>query len=95
MLNKQQYDRLKEVHTEMHALLSEAKELLRKEGGTDYEQAKATWIGNIDSSLGEGDYVENYNGTFARTLRSVEPLDLDDETEASEDYPWGPKGEYP
>jgi len=80
MMDKADHDRLKEIRSEMMNLLEEASNLVRQHGGrSTYERAKAYWIGNIDTGLGGGAYVDTYSYTMEKTIKELSPNDEDED----------------
>lgn len=75
MLNKQDHERLIEVREEMMNLLEEAKNIIQSSGERFLlEEAKAYWIGHIDSAIGGGNYIDNVC-TMEKTIIALDPCD--------------------
>lgn len=80
MMDKIEHDRLKEIRETMMELLEEASTILRQSGDKNlYERSKAYWIGNIDTGLGGGAYVDTYAFTMEKAINEIKPPDPDDE----------------
>jgi hypothetical protein len=81
-MEKYNYDRLTEIREQMVDLLEEAKNIIRLDAPRHvYDRAKAYWIGHIDVALGDGNYVDTYDVTFAKTLNEI-----DVETDEDKDF---------
>lgn len=87
MLDKEDHIRLEEIRSEMMDLLEESMNIIRMSGNRSvYERAKSYWIGAIDAGLGEGQYVDRYEYTMAKTIAELDPgPEVDSEYELVED----------
>lgn len=88
MLDKEDYDRLVDIRVEMMDLLEEAKNIIRMSGNRSvYERAKSYWIGHVDAGLGEGNYVDTYEYTMAKTIAELDPVPEEELEEEWDDAP--------
>jgi hypothetical protein len=87
MLSPENFSRLQEIHDELRDLLEEAKNIVRRgEDENEYERAKATWIGNIDTALDkDGDFLTGPTRTMQDTIDHLEPDEEDGEYEEDEE----------
>lgn len=86
-LDREDWERLQEIQTEMSDLCEEAKNLVRQAGGFEYVRAKAYWLTYVENAL-EGPNFPLLSCTMGDTIRALEPegeMDEDDEGEVEED----------
>lgn len=85
-MNRLDFDRLKEIQSEMLDLIEEASRLVRQADKQEYERAKGYWIGNIKMSLGDQDYL-THSPTMQNTINLLNPIDtcVDCEVELTSD----------
>jgi predicted metal-dependent hydrolase len=65
---KQVYERLEDIKTQIEALITEAGDLLRDNDTEDYLMAKKHWIANIRAQI----YDEDETWTMRDTIYSLE-----------------------
>lgn len=76
-MDRQDWERLQQIHCEMEGLLEEAKNLVRLNADKfDYERAKAYWIANIDIALSGGRHA---GCDMEETIRILTPNEEDEE----------------
>ena len=77
-MNKTDKETLLELHMSMLDLIKEVKTILKMEAPKPiYDRAEPDWINNIEASLGYGNYIDAYNGTFWITLEELGILRMD------------------
>lgn len=86
MFSQNQFSRIQEIHDQFRDLLTEAKNIVERAGDqNEYERAKATWIGNIDTALDkDGDFLTGPTRTMQDTIDHLEPDDEDEDEEKDE-----------
>lgn len=81
-MNCHNHSRLVEIQDEMLDLLTEAKRLVRHEGGISWERAKGYWVAQIETALSnEHDYLGGSMCTMQDTINELEPDEDIDEGE--------------
>lgn len=88
-LDREDWERLQEIHAEMNDLLEEAKNLVRLSGNRfEYERATAYWIAYVDNALA-GPRFPLLACTMGDTIRALEPeeTDEDDEGDVEDEVP--------
>ena len=79
MLDKEDWERLKEIRSEMNDLLEEAKNIVRMSGDKhEYERAKAYWLAYAENAL-DGPKSHLLPCTMGDTINALEPEEYDDE----------------
>jgi hypothetical protein len=81
MTNKD-FERLVEIHEEMLDLLHEARTLLEREGGIEWERANSYWLAHIEMALTkENRYLGSSMYTMEDTLQYLESCIYGDDDE--------------
>ena len=85
-MNRNDHERLTEIHGEIQELLEEARRLVQHEGGIEWERAKSYWLAHIETALSkETGYLGGSMFTMEDTLRALEPDEGDDEGDWDDD----------
>lgn len=71
-MNCRDHDRLVAIQTQMTDLLTEAKKLLRREGGISWDRARSYWLAEIEVALSDRhDYVGGSMCTMQDTIAEL------------------------
>ena len=62
--------RLYEIYCELDELVTELTQIMRREGGIEYERAKAYWLASLSSGLSNSEYC-TMNPTFNSFLKDA------------------------
>ena len=85
-MNREGFDRLVEIQTEMVELLGEAKTLIRNSGNPYlYERAKAYWLAHCEIALTNNhSYLAGNSCSFEDTIKELRPCFEEEEIEEEE-----------
>ena len=70
--------RLYEIYCELDELVTELTQVMRREGGIEYERAKAYWLASLSVGLNTQEYC-TYDPTFASFLKDAGIVNNDGE----------------